>query len=80
MNKLQSELNKGNKAFLDYLTSDHAHENLAKQKIKTHLDTGDIYRGNTNSEESIYDVLLLQLNKTKKLLDYEINFTGDFDS
>lgn len=61
MNKLKSELNKGNKAFLGYLTSDYAHENLAKQKIKTHLDvyTGDIYRGNTNSEESIYDFLLL---------------------
>ena len=31
-------------------------------------------------KESIYDFLLAQQNKTRKLLDYEINFTSDFDS
>ena len=31
-------------------------------------------------EKSIYDFLLTQQNKTKNLLDYEINFIGDFDS
>ena len=31
-------------------------------------------------EESIYDFLRVQQHETKKLLDYEINFTGDSDS
>ena len=75
----KSELNKSNKAFLDYLTSNYAPETLAKNKIKIHLDTGNICRDNTNLEESIYDFLLAQQNETKKLLDYEINFTGDFN-
>ena len=44
------------------------------------MDTGNIYRGNTNLEGSIYDFLLAQQNETKKLLDYEIDFTGDLDS
>ena len=44
------------------------------------MDTANIYRGNSNLEESIYDFLIAQQNKTKKLLDHEINFTGDFDS
>ena len=75
----KSELNKSNKAFLDYLTSNYAPETLAKNKIKIHLDTGNIYRDNTNLEESIYDFLLAQQSETKKLLDYENNFTGDFN-
>ena len=44
------------------------------------MHTGNIYRGNTNLEESIYDFLLAQQNETKNLIDYQINFTGDFDS
>ena len=74
--ELKSELNKGSKAFLNYLTSDYAREILAK----IHLDTGNIYHGNTNLEESIYDYLLAQQNETKKHFDYDINFTGEFDS
>ena len=38
-NKVKSELNKSNKAFLDYLVSDCVCEILAKNKIKIHLDT-----------------------------------------
>ena len=78
-NKLKSELNKSNKVFLDYLTSDYAREILAKNKIKIHLDTGNINRGNANLEESVYYFLLVRQNKTKKVLHYEINYIGDFD-
>ena len=79
-NKVKSELNKSNKAFLDYLVSDCVCEILAKNKIKIHLDTRNIYCDNTNLEESIYDFILVQQNKPKKPLDYEINFTGGFNS
>ena len=78
--ELKSELNKGNKAFLDYLTSDYACEILAENKIKIHLDTGNINHGNTNLEENIYDYLLAQQNETKNHFDCDINFTGNFDS
>ena len=54
--------------------SDNAREILAKNKIKIHLDTGNIFRDNANLEE-----LELQ-NEAKKLLHYEFNFTGDFNS
>ena len=79
-NKVKSELNKSNKAFLDYLVSDCACEILAKNKIKIYLDTRKIYCDNTNLEESIYDFILTQQNKPKIPLDYEINFTGGFNS
>ena len=77
---LKSKINTETKAFVEYLTSDYAREILAKNKIKIHLDTGNIYRDNTNLEKSIYDFLLAQKNEAKKLLDYEINFTINFDS
>ena len=79
-NKVKSELNKSNKAFLDYLVSDCACEILAKNKIKIYLDTRNIYCDNTNLKESIYDFILTQQNKPKIPLDYEINFTGGFNS
>ena len=41
-NKLKSKLNKSNKDFLDYLTSDYASEILANNKIKIYLQTGNI--------------------------------------
>ena len=44
------------------------------------MDTGNIYRDNTDLKESIYDFLLMQQNEAKKLVEYEINFTGDFNS
>ena len=65
INKLKIKLNKINKAFLDYLTSDYAREILAKDKIKINLDTGNIYRGKINLEEHIDDFLLVQQNETK---------------
>ena len=37
-NKLKSQLNKSNKAFLDHLTSDYVREILAKYKMKIHLE------------------------------------------
>ena len=65
INKLKIKLNKSNKAFLDYPTSDYAREILAKDKIKIHLDTGNIYRGKTNLEKHIHDILIVQQNETK---------------
>ena len=66
-NKLNSELSKSNKTFLDYITSDYVLEILAKNKIKIHLNTENIYCYNTKLEKRIYDFLLVRQNKTKNI-------------
>ena len=72
-------LNESNNAFLEYLTTDYGNEVLAKNKMKIHLETGNIYYNNKNMQERIYDFLLAQQDETKKLMDYKIDLTDDFD-
>ena len=59
-------LNESNNAFLEYLTADYGSEVLAKNKMKIHLETGNIYYNNKNMQERIYDFLLAQQDETKK--------------
>ena len=53
-------LNESNQCFLDYLSSDFAREVLSKNKIKIHLDTGNICYNNLNMTQSIYSFLRSQ--------------------
>ena len=64
-NKLNSELSKSNKTFLDYITSDYVLEILEKIKIKIHLNSENIYCHNTKLEKRIFDFLLARQNETK---------------
>ena len=77
-NKLKKEVNKINKAFLSNVRL--CTWNFSKKQNKNTFGYWKPLRGNTNLEKSIYDFLLTQQNKTKNLLDFEINFIGDFDS
>ena len=72
-------LNKSNEHFLDYLSSDFAEEVLAKTKLKIHLDTGNIYYNNLNVRESIYSFMHAQQDETKKLMDFELDISDDFE-
>ena len=50
-------LNESNEHFIDYLLSDFATEVLAKNKMKIHLDTRNIYYDNLNMRESNYSFM-----------------------
>ena len=51
-------LNESNENFLDYLSSDFANEVLSKNKMKIHLESGNIYYNNLNMSVSIYDFMI----------------------
>ena len=72
-------LNKSNEHFIDYLSSDFAKEVLAKNKMKIHLDTGNIYYDNLNMRESIYSFMHAQQDETKTLMDFELDISDDFE-
>ena len=72
-------LNKSNENFIDYLSSDFAKEVLAKNKVKIHLDTGNIYYDNLNMRESIYSFMHAQQDETKTLMDFELDISDDFE-
>ena len=72
-------LNESNNDFVEYLTTDYGREVLAKNKMKIHLETGNIYYNNKNMQERIYDFLLAQQDETEKLMDYKIDLTDHFE-
>ena len=72
-------LNESNNDFVEYLTTDYGREVLAKNKMKIHLETGNIHYNNKNMQERMYDFLLAQQDETEKLMDYKIDLTDHFE-
>ena len=72
-------LNESNKKFIDYLSTRYGEFVLSKNKIKIHLESGQIFQDNNLSNESLYDFLSLQQDSTKKELDIAIPFGDDFN-
>ena len=72
-------LNDSNKKFIDYLTSKYGDFVLSKNKIKIHLESGQIFHDNNITSESFYDFLNNQQDLTKKELDIDIPVSNDFN-
>ena len=48
-----------NSDFIDYLCSTQGEQMLQENSISIHLDTGNLFHDNFNTQESLYDFLLL---------------------
>ena len=77
-NKNVGILNDSNKKFIGYLTSKYGEFVLSKNKIKIHLESGQIFHDNNLTSESLYDFLNTQQDLNKKELDINIPVTNDF--
>ena len=73
------ELNDSNKMFLEFLSSGFGKNILLKNKLKIHLKSGQFFHNNIITNESIYDFLLKQQDKTKKELLIEVPSGDDFE-
>ena len=62
-------LNNSNKKFIEYLSSRFGSFLLLKNKIKIHLESGEIFHDNNLTNESLYEFLYLQQDLSKKELD-----------
>ena len=72
-------LNDSNKKFISYLTSKYGDFVLSKNKIKIHLESGQIFHDNNIMSESFYDFLNNQQDLSKKELDINIPIGNDFN-
>ena len=68
-----------NKKFINYLTSKYDFI-LTKNKIKIHLESGQIFHDNNLTIESFYDFLNNQQDLSKKELDIEVPVGNDFNT
>ena len=71
-------LDNSNKKFIEYVTSRFGSYLLTKNKIKIHLESGQIFHDNNMTNESLYDFLYLQQDLSKKELDIRISVSNDF--
>ena len=73
-------LNNSNEEFLNYLTTTLGNDPLTRNKMKIHIENGQIFDDNNITGESLYDFLRAQEDVTKKLPKVNIAITDEFDS
>ena len=72
MRKNIGNLSKANLEFLEYLSSDYGKELLQKNKLKIHVENGEIFHDNVNTDENFYNFFSDQEDETKKI--YRLKF------
>ena len=77
--ELVGVLNNINEVFLNYLSSKYGSRVLKKNKMKIHIESGQIFIDNQITGESLYDFLRSQQDLTKKILEVKVPITDDFD-
>ena len=52
---------------------------MLSNDLKTHIETGNIYYNDTDTNELIFDLLQNQENTTKRLINYDLKFDGSYE-
>ena len=72
MQKNIGNLSKASLEVLEYLSSDYGKELLQKNKLKIHVENGEIFHDNVNTDENFYNFFSDQEDETKKI--YRLKF------
>ena len=72
-------LSKTSLEFLEYLSSDYGKDLLQKNKLKIHVESGEILHDNINTGENFYNFFSDQEDGTKKFVDLNLNLRGDLE-
>ena len=82
--KLVSRINElklgdGNEYFIDFLLSEFAFRIMEEDKLKIHIESGDIYFDKYNTGESLFDFLKMQQNENHSFIDRDFYYNGSYD-
>ena len=66
--------------FVDFLQSDFCKEILQSNHLKIHIETGNIYYQDTDTNESIFEFMKNQQNISKGVIHTELKFEGSYKS
>ena len=64
--------------FVDFLQSDFCKEILQSNDLKTHIETGNIYYQDTDTNGSIFEFMNNQQNISKGVIQTELKFDGSY--
>ena len=70
--------NTDNLEFLDFLQSKICKKILLDNKLKIHVETGNIYYDNTDTNESIHEFIIAQQNPISGTIDHTFTFHRDY--
>ena len=65
--------------FLEFLQSDFCQEIFIQNKLKIHIETGNIFFNNLDTNESIYGFFQQQENQSKAKINFELSFTDSYE-
>ena len=72
-------LDGGNEAFIEFLLSEFSARIMKNDKLKIHIESGDIYFGGFNTGESLYDFLKTQQNQDKQSINYDFYYNKSYE-
>ena len=64
--------------FVDFLQSDYCKEIMQSNDLKIHIETGNLYYNDTDTNESIFDFMKNQQNNSKGVINYDLKFDGSY--
>ena len=64
--------------FTDFLQSDYCKEILQGNDLKIHIETGNIYYQDTDTNESIFEFMKNQQDNSKGLINTDLKFDGSY--
>ena len=67
-----------NQEFLDFLQWDLCKEILENNHLKIHIETGNIYYKNEDTNKSIFEFIKNQQDVSKGIINYNLSFEGNF--
>ena len=66
--------------FVDFLQTDYCKEILQSNDLKIHIETGNIYYQDTDTNESIFEFMKNQQDTSKGLINTYLKFDGSYTS
>ena len=67
-----------NQKFLDFLQWNLCKEILESNNLKIHIETGNIYYKNEDTNESIFEFVKNQQDFSKRMINYDLSLEGDY--
>ena len=67
-----------NKKFIEFLQSEYCRKILENNNLKIHIETGNIYYNDRDTNKSIFHFIQNQPNITKGVIRQDFKFSGDF--
>ena len=65
--------------FLEFLQSHFCQETFIENKLEIHIETGNIFFNNLDTNESIYSFFQQQENQSKAKINFESRFTDSYE-